>query len=127
MSDIAAGARAAGGAVALYGLVGVARKAHQALTKKRDFTAMLEANPDLQQYQEENPQQFNHHYNSMRGTNPSLAADPVVSGTMMRQMSQQPQVAGRTLVEYMRSAPRGSSLDISMGGGKPSVGVKSSY
>ena len=84
----------------------VARKAYYAITKKRDFSKMMDTNPDLRSLQKENPRQFNAHYTSLRGVNPQFASDPVVSGTYMRQMSLSPETAGKVVVESLGGLPR---------------------
>lgn len=84
----------------------VARKAYYAVTKKRDFTQMMESDPTLGQFQRENPKQFNAHYSSLRSMNPQFAADPVVAGTYMRQMSMSPATAGSVIVESLGGLPR---------------------
>jgi len=84
----------------------VARKAYYAITKKRDFNRMMEQNPDLQQLRQENGDQFNAHYTSLRSVNPEFASDPTVAGTYMRQMSMSPATAGKVIVESLGGLPR---------------------
>jgi len=84
----------------------IAEKAYYAVTKNRDFNAMMDTNPDLKQLQRDNVKQFNSHYSSLRAINPQFASDPVVAGTYMRQMSLQPEVAGKVIVESLGGLPR---------------------
>lgn len=88
-------------------LIGAAQKTYLAITKKRDFDAMLKHNPDLAEHQEANPQMFNQHYSSLRSMNPMFAKDPVVAGSYMRQMSMNPGTAGKVLVESLNSLQKG--------------------
>ena len=85
------------------GIVGI----YRAITKQRDFKRMLSANPDLQEAHQANPEQFNLHYNSFRSLNPRFAADPVVSGTYLRQMNMNPGTAGHVIVESLSAAQEG--------------------
>jgi hypothetical protein len=90
----------------MYGLggaaVGVAaEKAYRAATKSRDYEKMMAHNPDLKEYRRENPNLFNQHYTSLRGMAPEFASDPIVGGTYMRQMSTDPQSAGKVVVEAL--------------------------
>jgi hypothetical protein len=88
---------------AAVGLATAAAKIYQAANKSREFSEMMEVNPDLQEYQEQDPRKFNAHYNSLRRLNPGFAADPVISGTYMRRMSSSPQAAGTFLVESLQN------------------------
>lgn len=101
---VGTGALEAAGGAALLTLGGAAIKAYKGISKKRDFRGMMEANPDLQEYQGQNPKQFQVHYNSFRNMNPSFASDPVVAGTYMRQMSMSPETAGKVIVESLGGA-----------------------
>lgn len=85
--------------LAVAGLPIAATKIYQAATKNRNFNKMLEHNEDLHAMREQNPKGFNTFYNSLHRMNPEFAADPVVSGTYMRQMLGNPAGAGKTLVE----------------------------
>jgi hypothetical protein len=96
-----------GGIIAgVGGLMGAARQAYNAATKSRDFKAMLDVYPDLAQHQADNPKMFNQHYSSLRRLNPTFAADPVVAGSYMRQMSEFPHNAGNVLVQSVGAAPK---------------------
>lgn len=87
------------------GLAAGAKRAYHAITKKTDFNAMMDANPDLKEFQRENPKQFSQHYNSFRTMNPQFASEPTVAGTYMRQMSLNPESAGKTIVESIGGRP----------------------
>ena len=87
-------------------LIGAAGKAVAAATKSSDFKKMLDVNPDLVQMHTENPGQFNQFYTSLRNLNPTFAADPVVAGSYMRQMSEYPTNAGNILVQSVGAAPK---------------------
>lgn len=93
--------------LAAAGLGVAAMKAWQAVRKRKDFRDMLEQNPDLAAYQESDPMKFNAHYNSLRKMNPGYAEDPIIAGTMMRQMSMHPNTAGKVLMEGLESSSRG--------------------
>lgn len=97
-------------------LVGAAQKTYLAITKKRDFDAMLQHNPDLAEHQAANPQQFNQHYSSLRMMNPMFAKDPVVAGSYMRQMSMNPGTAGKVLVESLNSLQKSAPKSQMLGG-----------
>jgi len=78
-------AAAGAGAAAFAGLAGGAGKLFAAATKTRDFRAMLDANPDLQQHHRTDPAGFNRMYSSLRTLAPEFAAEPLVAGHYMRQ------------------------------------------
>lgn len=90
-----------GGAATVVGVAGL--KAYRALRKTHDFRSMMEHNPDLAEYHEQNPTQFNAHYNSFRSVAPSYAEDPIIAGTFMRQMSESPVHAGGKLLAALES------------------------
>lgn len=100
----AVGQGAVGLAAAGIGIA--AMKAYRAVRKRKDFRDMLEQNPDLAAYQESDPMKFNAHYNSLRSMNPGYAEDPIIAGTMMRQMSMHPNTAGKVLMEGLESSSR---------------------
>lgn len=79
------GALMAGGLAA--GLVGAAGATYRAITKKKDFQGMLQANPDLQAHHEEDPAHFNRSYDSLRRMAPQFASDPLIAGHYMRKMT----------------------------------------
>jgi hypothetical protein len=113
-----------GGGAAL--LSGAAGKIYGAITKRRDFNDMMDVNPDLKEYQRENPKLFNAHYSSLRSMNQEFASDPVVAGTYMRQMSMSPGTAGKVVAESLGAVPRGAGgMELMAGGGKePAVKFK---
>lgn len=118
-----AGHAAAGalGAAAVSGAIAGARKLFAAGEKRREFTAMMDTNPDLVEAQRSNPKFFNASYNSVRSLNPSYGSDPIVAGSLMRRMMQSPESAGTILMSTMKAPPPGGSpfgLEVS-GGGKP--------
>lgn len=97
--------------VAMIGAAGTAlgaaaTHAYRAITKQRDFKAMLSHNADLVDEHANNPQQFNQMYSSFRAMNPQFAADPIVAGTYMRQMAMSPSTAGHAIVSSLKDAPR---------------------
>ena len=75
------------------------QKLYDAATKTRDFKSMLEANPDLMQMQQEKPKQFNQMFTSLRTFTPEFSRDPVVAGTYMRQMMENPIGAGGIITQ----------------------------
>jgi hypothetical protein len=80
---------------------------HDAATKTRDFRSMMDMNPDLHQFQQQDPKMFNQMYTSLRRANQSYAADPIISGTYMRKMMDSPMSAGGYLTDAMNSVPNG--------------------
>lgn len=91
-----------GVAAGLTAIGPVAQKITSAVTKRRSYSNMLEQNPDLQDFREDNPKQFNNMYNSFHRINPEFASDPIVSGTYMRQMAAHPEGAGKVIVESLK-------------------------
>jgi len=117
------GERAAllGGAI---GLALAGNKVYRAITKKRDFNAMMEANPDLEEERKRDPKTFNRFYNSLRSMNPQFAAEPVVAGTYMKKMLTSPEQAGGYLVDAMQATKGvGPSVDLKFSE-EPTVGFK---
>ena len=95
------GGQAAGLAVAAtaaYALPRAAEKIYRAMTKGRDFRAMMEHDPGLHKWNDENPALFNRHFTSLRNVAPDFTADPVIAATHMRTMSESPMSAGHTLL-----------------------------
>jgi hypothetical protein len=88
----------AGVAVAAVGVKKLIGAAH----KKRDFRSMMELNPDLASQQKKNPKFFNTSYNSLRSLNPAYGKDPVVAGSLMRRMMENPATAGGILMSTMK-------------------------
>jgi hypothetical protein len=119
----AAGAHAAGLAGAV-GLAMAASQVYRAITKKRDFNAMMAANPDLQDDLDRDPALFHRQYNALRSMQPRFAAEPIVAGTYMKRMSTSPEAAGGFLVEALQAA-KGVGPNISFTlSDNPAVGVK---
>ena len=94
---------------ALMAAPAAAQKIYQAATKRHNYNMMLEQNPELVGARAENPTQFNNYYNSLHRLNPTFAADPIVGGTYMRQMMNNPEAAGKVIVESMRAFPTPST------------------
>jgi hypothetical protein len=97
-----AGAGLAGAAIAGAGVA--ASKIYDAMTKARDFRAMLGSsfNSDLMDYYRQKPKQFNEAFSSLRSANPSFSKDPMVAGNYMRRiMEMRPESAGGAIVESL--------------------------
>ena len=97
-----AGAAVAGAAVAGAGIA--AQKIYDAMTKARDFRAMMGSsfNHDLHPIYQARPKEFNEAYSSLRYVNPEFSKDPMVAGTYMRRtMSFDPAQAGGLMVEAL--------------------------
>jgi hypothetical protein len=100
----AAGTAAVAAGVGLAGAA--AQKIWGAITKQRDFTAMMRYSPDLAEEQARNPDLFNRQYSSFRAINPQFAADPIIAGTYMRRMATSPEAAGAVIVESLNGRPK---------------------
>lgn len=111
------GAMAATGAGMAAGAGVAIQRLNSAATKRRDFREMMDLNPDLSDAQEGNPKFFNASYNSLRRLNPAFGKDPVVSGSIMRRMMENPAGAGTILTGTLKEpeVPRGST-ELSVGG-----------
>lgn len=83
------GAMAAGGA-GVAGLGAAAGKIFNAITKKRDFDKMLEANPHLRPALERDPDGFNGMFTSLRSMSPEFTRDPMVAGAFMNDAMESP-------------------------------------
>jgi hypothetical protein len=109
---IAAGA--IGTTMATAGLMAAptaANKVYQAATKRQRFNEMLDMNTDLAAFKNESPEaekQFNAMYNSLHRLSPKFARDPLVAGSYMRQMTMNPDNAGKVLVESIKGHPASS-------------------
>jgi hypothetical protein len=66
---------------------------------------MLEANPDVAAMHGADPHTVTRFYNSLRTLNPTFAKDPVVAGSYMRSMMEDPSRAGHQLVQSLAMAP----------------------
>lgn len=98
-----------GGAIAAGAIAGAGigvQKLWQAATKGRDFKQMMEHNPDLQEYHDRDPRSFNAQFSSLRRVNPDFGSDPVIAGTYMRRMSENPFGAGGILTEGLMAADK---------------------
>lgn len=111
------GMATAGAAVAGTGIA--IQKIYDAITKKRDFQAMLENNADLQEAYDRNPKQFNLMFSTLRSMNPAFSKDPLVAGTYMRRMAESPSHAGAIAVEALghRDSASSSASDAFLRGG----------
>jgi len=85
-----------------------ASKAYDAITKGMDFRSMLEANPHLRPLHKADPKGFNLMFSSLRAMNPAFSKDPIVAGTYMSRMMEEPMHAGGVAVEALTHA-RGPS------------------
>jgi hypothetical protein len=99
-------AMANAGANAVIGLgaaaAGVAAtKIYQAVTKRRDFRNMMEANGDLHEEYQRDPKLFNQMFSTLRHFSPQFSSDPMVAGTYMRQMVQSPLTAGGVAIQAL--------------------------
>jgi len=88
-----------------------------AITKRRDFKQMLEINPGLTEVQAEDPQFFNHAYNSLRRLNPTYGSDPLVAGSYMRKMMGNREGAGITLAQTLQTPQLPPHPTLNMGFG----------
>lgn len=105
--------------LAASGIGVAALKIYRALGKRQDFKAMLEHNPDLAEFQERDSAKFNAHYNSLRALVPAYAQDPIIAGSLMRNMSINPENAGSILTQSMESRMKtGPSMSVDMGPAK---------
>lgn len=93
---------AAVGAGAVAGATYGAQKLYDAATKARDFRSMLETNPDLAQKHQEDPRIVNQMFSTLRTFNPAFTRDPVVSGSYIRKMVEDPMHAGGVATEALQ-------------------------
>lgn len=101
--------KAIGGAVAGLGVAAAgaaAGKIYEALTKRRDFKAMLEHNPQLADAHAQDPKGFNQLYSTLRTMNPEFARDPLVAGSYMDRMVQNPSGIGGMATELLGARDR---------------------
>ncbi len=122
--ELARGAIQATMGAAVMALGGAAVKTSNAIKKRKSFRDMLEHNADLNEQHQNDPKMFGRHFESFYSMNPAFASDPVVAGTYMRQMSMNPQAAGRTLVESLEARQKGSPWELGMTGVGPTVKYK---
>lgn len=105
--------------LAATGIGVAALKVYRAVRKREDFKQMMTHNPDLHELQAQDPGRFNAHYNSMRTMVPAYAEDPIIAGSLMRNMSLNPENAGSTLMLGMESRSKtGPSMSMDMGPAK---------
>lgn len=107
-SAVVHGLGATAATAAVTGMGFAAQKIYDAMTKRMDFNAMLEHNPDLADHHGTNPKMFNQMFSTLRTMNPSFSKDPIVAGTYMRRMMESPMHAGGIAVEALghgRGAP----------------------
>ncbi len=93
------GLATAGAGAVIGGVAGAANQVYTAMTKKRDFKAMMDFDPGLADLHAENPGRFNQLYTSLRAANQHFGSDPVIAANYMRQMAENPQHAGGILAE----------------------------
>lgn len=120
---------AAAATAAIGGAAMGARALFNAATSARDFRKMLEQNDDVRQHHEANPRMVNQFYSSLRTMNPSFAKDPVVAGSYMRRMLENPMHAGGIAVETVGTRDKFPSLidrtaDESIGAARSHFGRK---
>lgn len=85
----------AGMAAAGIGAAGAAvNKIVDVVMKRREFREMMDHNPHLQDAHAQDPKRFNQLYSTLRTFNPAFAGDPIVSGSYMDRMWNNPQGAG---------------------------------
>lgn len=87
---LAGAATTAVGAAAVAGVGLSAKHIYDAATAKRDFRGMLEWNKDLHH---EDQALVNQSFRTLRRFAPDMSKDPMVAGSMIRQMVQSPQGA----------------------------------
>lgn len=104
------GAGTALAATAVGGAALGASAIHRAATKSRDFRNMMELNPDLRTFHEQDPKMFNQLYTSLHRANHAYASDPIIAGTYMRKMMDNPMTAGGILTDAMSGAPSGGLM-----------------
>lgn len=93
-SNAAVGIGLAAGGVA-------ASKIYDAITKRRDFRAMMEANGDLDEEYRKDPKLFNQMFSTLRTFQPAFTKDPLVAGSYMRQMTGSPMTAGGVAIQAL--------------------------
>lgn len=108
----------AAGALTAAGVAGLGAAASHllgAVTKRHDFRSMLEHNEDLQEHLEADPKRFNQAFTSLRNANPSYAKDPLIAGTYMRRMLENPLSMGGMLTEAMGGSQPGHPVQEAAG------------
>lgn len=117
--NLGIGALQAAGGLTIMGIAGAAQRVMQSISKKRHFDTMMENNPDLEEQRQTDPMRFNAHYSSLRRLNPEFASDPILAGTYLRKMNENPETAGAVLVESLQGRRHmgGPSFSSSVGTG----------
>lgn len=96
------GALVGAGAAGAVGLAGLAaQKIMDAATKARDFRQMLSYDAQLAQRHAEEPQLVNQMFSTLRAFNPAFTKDPVVAGSYLHQMLDNPEQAGSVATEAL--------------------------
>jgi hypothetical protein len=126
------GTAVAAGVIGGTGLA--ATKIYGAATKARDFKSMMSFNPDLQEHHERDPRMFNQMFTSLRTMNPGFSKDPLVAGTYMRRMVENPSTSGGILTESAGSrdkfhGPFDKAIEEGMSGARSSFneGISREY
>lgn len=95
------GAAAVGaGTMAIGGLGMAASHIYDAATAKRDFRGMMEWNQDLHH---EDQRMVNQSFKTLRHFAPDMSKDPLVAGSMIRQMVQAPQGAAGIMSQALQA------------------------
>ncbi len=100
---VISGAGTALGAAGVTAAGVAAMKIYDALSSGRNFRTVLANNPDIEAAHQANPKQVNLMYSSLRTFNPTFAKDPLVAGTYLRQMLEDPGHAGGLLERALQS------------------------
>lgn len=103
LDEIPKGVGAGVAALGVGAATSAVAKIHDALTKRRDFRAMLEHNPHLAEAQAQDPKRFNQLFTTLRTFNPAFSADPIVAGTYMDRMWQSPSGVGGIVTEALQA------------------------
>jgi hypothetical protein len=122
--EMARGAIQASMGAAAIALGGAAVKVFHAIKKRQSYKDMLGHNQDLREVQQGDPEMFGRHFDSLYSLNPTFAADPIVAGTYMRQMSMNPATAGKAIVESLEARQKTSPFEIGLQGTGPSIKYK---
>lgn len=120
------GAAAAAGGTALIGAGAMAAQhLYDAATSKRDFRGMMQWNQDLHH---EDQRLVNQSFRTLRRFAPDLSKDPLVAGSMVRQMVQAPQGAAGIMQQALQGQKNVPSpvLDAYMGAAGKSMGTGAS-
>lgn len=102
-AGVAVAAPLAGAAIG--GLGDAAKGIYNAVTKKRDFNAMLEFNQDLRGMHKQDPKIVNAAFSTLRRINPQYSRDPLVAGAFVRNLSMAPEGAFQSANMAQTKAP----------------------